>query len=467
MAEFAFLTISELGRMLRQKETTSTELTNYFLERLERLGPEYNAVVAVTRDRALAEAADADELGRRGRWRGPLHGIPFGAKDLLSARGYPTTWGAEPLREQILDTDATAILRLRQAGAVLVAKLAMVELAGGMGYRQADASFTGPGRTPWNREYWSGGSSSGSGAAVAAGLVPFALGSETWGSIVVPAAFCGLSGLRPTYDLVSRHGAMALSWTMDKIGPICRSAEDCALVLEAMATGGPGGSERQEPFRARDAEPPRGRRFRIGVLAGASDKLMEEVGDSFEQALAVLGDIADVVRDVPLPDYPYNAIAGTIVDAEGAAAFDELVNVGAVGKLTAPEDRFGGYDGAVVLARDYLRAMRLRRPAATALDGMLRPFDAIVSPTLATVAWPVDRNFRDAWPGYGGGANIGGAANMAGLPGIAVMNGIGRENLPTSMVFTGRAYDDARVLAVAREYQKHTDWHLRRPPVEG
>jgi aspartyl-tRNA(Asn)/glutamyl-tRNA(Gln) amidotransferase subunit A len=467
MAEFAFLTIPELGRMLRQKETTATELATYFLDRLERLGPEYNAVVAVTRDRALAEASAADELGRRGRWRGPLHGIPYGAKDLLAAQGYPTTWGAEPLREQVIDTDATVIARLKEAGAVLVAKLAMVELAGGMGYRQADASFTGPGRTPWNPDYWSGGSSSGSGAAVAAGLVPFAIGSETWGSIVTPAAFCGVSGLRPTYDVVSRYGAMALSWTMDKIGPICRTAEDCAEVLEAIATGGPPGRDGPQTFRARDAVPPRGRRFRIGVLAGSLEKVMEETRDSFDQALAVLGDIADVVRDVAVPDYPYNAIAGTIVDAEGAAAFDELVNVGAVGKLTAPEDRFGGYDGAVVLARDYLRAMRLRRPASTALDGMLRPFDALVSPTLATVAWPLDKNFRDAWPGYGGGANIGGAANMAGLPGIAVMNGLGRENLPTSMVFTGRAYDDARVLAVAREYQKHTDWHLRRAPVEG
>lgn len=465
MAEYAFLTIPELGQLLRRRETTATELATYFLDRLERLGPTYNAVVAVTRDRALAEAREADELGRRGRWLGPLHGIPYGAKDLLSARGYPTTWGAEPLRDRVIDVDATVVVRLRDAGAVLVAKLAMVELAGGMGYRQANASFTGPGKTPWNTDYWSGGSSSGSGAAVAAGLVPFAIGSETWGSIVTPAAFCGLSGFRPTYDVVSRHGAMALSWTMDKIGPLCRTAEDCALVLEAIATREVSGRGGSQAFRAADAVPARGRRMRIGVLAGSLDKVMEETRDNFEAALAVLSDIADVARDVPLPDYPYNAIAGTIVDAEGAAAFDEFVNVGAVGKLTAPEDRYGGYDGAVVLARDYLRAVRLRRPAGTALDAMLRAFDVLVSPTLATVAWPLDRNFRDAWPGYGGGANIGGAANVAGLPGIAVMNGLGRENLPTSMVFTGRAYDDARVLAVAREYQRHTDWHLRRPAV--
>ena len=465
MAEFAFLTIPELGQLLRRRETTATELATYFLDRLERLGPTYNAVVAVTRERALAEARAADDLGRRGRWLGPLHGIPYGAKDLLSARGYPTTWGAEPLRDRTIDVDATVIAQLREAGAVLIAKLAMVELAGGMGYRQANATFTGPGRTPWNTDYWSGGSSSGSGAAVAAGLVPFAIGSETWGSIVTPAAFCGLSGFRPTYDLVSRHGAMALSWTMDKIGPLCRTAEDCAIVLEAIAARDGNGQRSAQPFRASDAVRPRGRRLRIGVLAGSMDKLMEETRDNFEAALAVLSDVADVAYDIPLPDYPYNAIAGTIVDAEGAAAFDELVNVGAVGKLTAPEDRYGGYDGAVVFARDYLRAVRLRRPAGTALDAMLRAFDALVSPTLATVAWPLDRSFREAWPGYGGGANIGGAANMAGLPGIAVMNGLGRENLPTSMVFTGRAYDDARVLAAAREYQRHTDWHLRRPPV--
>ena len=232
--DLAFASIAELGRLLRQKKTSATELANYCLDRLERLGLQLNAVVTVTRERALAEAARADAEIRQGKWRGPLHGIPYGVKDLIATKGYPTTWGAEPYRQQKLETDATIVERLGAAGAVLVAKLAMVELAGGMGYNQANASFTGPGKTPWNTNYWSGGSSSGPGAAVAAGLVPFAIGSETSGSILTPAAYCGATGLRPTYGLVSRHGAMALAWTMDKLGPLARSADDCATVLHVI-----------------------------------------------------------------------------------------------------------------------------------------------------------------------------------------------------------------------------------------
>jgi aspartyl-tRNA(Asn)/glutamyl-tRNA(Gln) amidotransferase subunit A len=233
--DLAFVTVVELGRLLRQRKVSATQLATYFLDRLERYGPRFNAVVTVTRERALAEAAQADREIRQGKWRGPLHGIPYGVKDLLATKGYPTTWGAEPYRGQHLDADATVVERLGAAGGVLVAKLAMVELAGGMGYNQANASFTGPGKTPWNPGYWSGGSSSGPGAAVAAGLVPFAIGSETSGSILTPAAYCGVTGLRPTYGLVSRHGAMALAWTMDKLGPMGRSADDCALVLAAIA----------------------------------------------------------------------------------------------------------------------------------------------------------------------------------------------------------------------------------------
>src|SRR5205807_5586941 len=194
---------------------------------LEKIGPKLGAVVTIVRGPALIRARAAEEEIRAGKYRGPLHGIPYGAKDILATKGMPTTWGAEPYRNQVFDYDATVIRKLRDAGAILVAKLAMVELAGGLGYNNADASFTGPGRTPWNTDYWSGGSSAGSGAATAAGLVAFAIGSETSGSIITPAAYSGVSGLRPTYGRVSRHGCMALSWTLDKIGPMCRSAEDC------------------------------------------------------------------------------------------------------------------------------------------------------------------------------------------------------------------------------------------------
>src|SRR3954471_8773386 len=235
MTDFSFSTVEELGTLLRKRQTTVADLAKYFLERLERLGPRFNAVVTVLRPSALAEAAERGRERPGGAGRGPLHGIPYGVKDLLATEGAPTTWGAEPYRHQMLQGDATVVTRLREAGAVLCAKLGMVELAGGMGYNQAFASFTGPGKSPWDPSRWSGGSSSGPGSAVGAAMVPFAIGSETWGSIQFPSAFCGVSGLRPTYVRVSRHGAMALSWTMDKLGPLARTARDCGIVLAAIA----------------------------------------------------------------------------------------------------------------------------------------------------------------------------------------------------------------------------------------
>ncbi|MHB8357170.1 MAG: amidase, partial [Vulcanimicrobiaceae bacterium] len=233
--QVAFLDATDLAALIRTRKISSVELATLYLDRLEKYGAAYGAVVTIMHERALREAKAADKELAAGRSRGPLHGVPYGVKDLLAAVGANTTWGAAPFRNQRFDFDATVVKRLHDAGAVLCAKLAMVELAGGFGYNEADASFTGPGRTPWNRAYWSGGSSSGPGAAVAAGLVGFAIGSETNGSILVPSSFCGVSGLRPTYGRVSRHGAMALMWTSDKLGPLCRSARDAELVLRAIA----------------------------------------------------------------------------------------------------------------------------------------------------------------------------------------------------------------------------------------
>src|SRR5262245_13044256 len=230
-----YASVRELAAQVRTQQLSPVALAEAYLDRLDKLGPRLGAVITVTRESALKEARDAEKEIKAGRYRGPLHGVPYGVKDLLATKGIPTTWGAEPYREQVFDFDATVVRKLRDAGAVLAAKLAMVELAGGFGYGTADASFSGPGKTPWNLDYWSGGSSSGPGAAVAAGLVGFAIGSETSGSIITPAAYCGVSGLRPTYGRVSRHGAMALSWTLDKLGPMCRSADDCGLVLSAIA----------------------------------------------------------------------------------------------------------------------------------------------------------------------------------------------------------------------------------------
>ncbi len=464
MADFAFLSVVELARLLRQKKASATELATYFLDRLERVGPRFNAVVTITRERALAEAAQADREIRQGKWRSPLHGIPYGVKDLLATKDYPTTWGAEPYRQQKFVYDATVIERLGAAGAVLVAKLAMVELAGGMGYNQANASFTGPGKTPWNPNYWSGGSSSGPGAAVAAGLVPFAIGSETSGSILTPAAYCGVTGLRPTYGLVSRHGAMALAWTMDKLGPLGRSAEDCGIVLFHMA-----GKDPKDPSSVdRDlkgmADAPT-KRYRIGIPKGADKDIQAEVAANFRQALKVLEDRVEVVEDVELPDLPYGAVAGMIIAAEGASAFEDLLKDGRLSQLTAPEDRTGGYPALAVSAPDYLRALRVRRPMQRALDDFLKKFDALAVPTRTTVANPIDKPFRDGWPGVTGGANVIGPTNVVGVPGISVPNGFGVQGLPTGLSFASRAFDEGKLIALGRVYQERTDWHRRQPVI--
>src|SRR5881296_1096460 len=280
-----FLPVRELGARIRDRRLSPVELTGACLDRLERLGGRYHAVVTLMRASALREARAAEQEIRSGKYRGPLHGIPYGAKDLLATRGVPTTWGAAPYRHQVFDHDATVVERLREAGAILAAKLAMVELAGGMGYNHADASFTGPGLTPWNTKFWSGGSSSGPGASVAAGLVPFAIGSETSGSILTPAAFCGVTGLRPTYGLVSRHGAMALAWTLDKLGPMARTADDCAIVLAAMSGRDPADESTVE--RNFDYKEPAkiGKRPRLAIPKGVTEKVQPDVRENFNRAI--------------------------------------------------------------------------------------------------------------------------------------------------------------------------------------
>src|SRR6202790_4232829 len=234
-SDLFFAPIAQLNALLTSRQISAGELTRAIVKRLAQLGPLYNALALLLEQQAIRKAEEGDKDLKRGRLRGPLQGIPYGAKDLLSSAGQPTTWGARPYAAQVFDYDATVITRLAGVGAVLAGKLSTVELAGGGGYRFATASLQGPGLNPWDRTKWSGGSSSGPAAAVAAGLVPFAIGSETSGSIITPASYCGVTALRPTYGLVSRHGAMALSWTLDKLGPFARSAEDCGLILQVIA----------------------------------------------------------------------------------------------------------------------------------------------------------------------------------------------------------------------------------------
>ena len=459
-----FLPVREVAALVRTRRVSPVTLAEACLERLETLGPRWNAVVTVTRERALREARDAETEIAAGGWRGPLHGIPYGAKDLLAtAGGIPTTWGAAPLRRQTFDFDATVIRRLEAAGAILVAKLAMVELAGGAGYRQPRASFTGPGRSPWGEDAWSGGSSSGSASAVAAGLVPFALGSETWGSIVSPAACCGVTGLRPTLGRVSRHGAMALSWSLDKIGPLGLTADDCGLVLEAIAGPDPlDPSAADRPFRYEPEDPP-GRRFRFGVLRAAVEVADADVRARFEEALEILRGLG-TVEDVTLPALPYEAITRTILFAEAASALEGLVEDGALAELTAPEDRYALYARDAILAKDYIKALRLRAVVAREIDGVLARLDALVAPGRFMVASGLDEPFRSAF----GGTMVdptGAIGNAAGLPAVAVPDGFGERGLPTSLQFVGRAFAENTILAAARAYQARTDWHRRHPAI--
>jgi aspartyl-tRNA(Asn)/glutamyl-tRNA(Gln) amidotransferase subunit A len=464
-SDLYFRSAADLGRMLRARRVTSVELTQGYLERLRTIGKELNAVVTLMEDSALEDAKQADQELRWGRSRSPLHGVPFGVKDLLATRGVPTTWGAEPYREQVFDYDATVVERLREAGGVLVAKLAMVELAGGMGYDEADASFTGPGKTPWNPAYWSGGSSSGPGSAVAAGLVGFAIGSETSGSILTPSAFCGVTGLRPTYGLVSRHGAMALCWTLDKLGPMCRSAEDCALVLQLIA-----GRDKKDPTSVgrsyRWVRPPRPpSRLRIMVPKGCVEEVQPEVRQNFEASLQELSAFAEISRDVEWPEFPWGASVGTIVDAEGAAAFLPLIESGDLAKLRCPADRVGGYAAMTTSAVDYLQAMRLRAPMKRAVNELFQEYELIASPTRSSVSYPLSKKFRDAYPDVSGGPPLIPAGNLCGLPAICLPNGFGQEGLPTSLTLMGAAFSEELLLDVSYLLQGATNWHLQRPAI--
>ncbi|MDX6694203.1 MAG: aspartyl-tRNA(Asn)/glutamyl-tRNA(Gln) amidotransferase subunit [Blastocatellia bacterium] len=460
-----FSSISELAALLRARRVSPVELTEGYLARLEKFGPRLGAVASVMRATALKEARVAEREIRAGRYRGPLHGVPYGAKDLLATRDAPTTWGAAPYKDQQFKEDATVVRKLREAGAVLVAKLAMVELAGGMGYNEASASLTGACRTPWNTEFWSGGSSSGPGAAVAAGLVAFAIGSETSGSIITPAAFCGIAGLRPTYGRVSRHGAMALSWTLDKLGPMCRTAEDCGIVFQAIAGRDPLDASSKDDDISRLPHAVHvgfRKRLRIAVMKDSYEKAQPAVRDNFLRSLDALRKTADVLMDVALPDFPYGAAVGTIVDAEGASAFRELIESGRVQELASPTGRVGGYAASLVTAVDYLHAMRLRAPARRAWSEMFTNYDALVAPSRSSVAYPINKTFDQAYPNLGAASPIG-ACNLVGVPAISVPNGFGENNLPTGIQFIGPAWEETNLIKLAVGYQRATDWHKRRP----
>lgn len=454
-ADLFYARLPELARLLRRGRISSLELTRAFLDRLGALGPRYNAVAELTRDLAEGQAKRADRELRRGIDRGPLHGVPYGAKDLLDTKGIPTRWGAPPYRDRVAEVDATAIVRLRDAGAVLLGKLAMVELAGGGGYRFASASLHGPGLNPWDTSRWSGGSSSGSGSAVAAGLVPFALGSETWGSITTPAAFCGVCGLRPTFGAVSRFGAMPLCWSMDKIGPMARSARDCATVLAAMA----GRDERDAATVDWSYRPIGPRAFRLGTfredLAGAPD-----LARAFGEALRVLRRVGMRAREVALPAHEYAPLARTILNAEQAAAHEEFIRGPLLDELVDEGQKEGLRASLAQPSVAYARAIERRAIVTRDLRALFRDVDALVGPTLIAEAPTLDTDLRTMRRGLG--PSVFGA--LAGLPAISIPMGFGAAGLPFGLTITADLFAEPIVVAVAAAFQRETDWHLRRPP---
>ena len=449
-SEVRFSTAADLGAALRKRRLSAVELARCALELLETLAPRYNALAALMPERALDEAKRADAALRRKEAK-PLTGIPYGAKDLLAARGAPTTWGAPPYRDQIIGEDATVVARLRRAGAVLSAKLAMVELAGGGGYRYPSASLQGPGRNPWDRERWSGGSSSGSGSAVGAGIVPFAIGSETSGSIGTPSAYCGVTGLRPTYGLVSRKGAMALSWTLDKLGPMARTADDCALVLEAIA-----GPDAADPFADEDI----------------ADHASGEARHALEKGVAEFRKIAPRFTRATLPLMPFGPMVQSVYGAEGGEIFAELIEGPRFEELVDARQKAGLRASLDIKARDYLHALRLRTRLQDALAGIFDDVDVILSFGRAITATPITKQL-DSPPTAGGAlpqptkrpGNTGliPAGNLAGVPAIFFPCGLGTDGMPVGLQLVGPPHSEPLLLALVAAYQREYRHHLTRP----
>ena len=458
--DLAFLPVTELSELVRTRKVTSTQLTRMYIDRIKRYDPVLLSVVTLLEDRALAQARAADAEISRGKYRGPLHGIPWGAKDLLAVRGYPTTWGTPPYKTQMLPEDATVVQRLDNAGAVLIAKLTLGELA------QGDIWFGGTTKNPWKADWGSSGSSAGPAAATAAGLVAFAIGSETLGSISSPATRVGITGLRPTFGRVPRTGAMALSWSMDKLGPMCRSVEDCALVLNAIY--GPDGKDLSVHDAAFNWNA--GKKIsslRIGYTKKFFDLPEQDTVNGRLQtvhgtkrfddaALDVLRKLGANLIPVDVPDFPYNAMR-MMLTVEAAAAFDELTRTGRDKELVQ-QGRFAWPNtfrsARFTPAVDYVNASRVRTLAMEAWAKLFETVDVIVTPTSTA----------------GNTQLI--ATNLTGHPAVILPNGFrdyddkDTTQVPVSLTFLGNLFQEADMLAVASAYQRATPFHLTYPTLK-
>ncbi|HJZ95387.1 MAG TPA: amidase [Candidatus Solibacter sp.] len=467
-----FATAAELSTRLKDKEFSAEELARAFSERLTQLGPRYNALALPLHQEALRAAKDVDKDMKRERFRGPLQGVPYGVKDLLAFAKQPTTWGAKPYAAQVFDYNATVIEKLMGAGAILTGKLSMVELAGGGGYRFASASLTGPGLNPWDRTRWSGGSSSGSGAAVAAGLVPFAIGSETSGSIVTPAAFCGVTALRPTYGLVSRYGAMALSWTLDKLGPFAHSAEDCGLILQVIAGKDgkdPGSAGKSFYYTPQYARPLKD--LKIGFASSDFAEWAEpNTRPAFNAAIEVLKAGGAQLIEMKLPDFPYGPTLSTILNGEMASIFEPLIASGKVDEL-ADAPQIAGLKASLELpAKEYLRAIRIRRLIQEEVSKVFGQVDVLLAPARNAIAPKIDQRLDAPAPGSPpppkdpGFRAIIPMGNLCGLPALVLPCGFA-DNMPVALQLVGVPFSENTLLALGRDFQSRTDWHRRRPPV--
>ena len=454
LEDAAFFPVTQLAELIRTRQVSSLELTEMYLTRLRRYNPLLQCVAAYTDDLAIAQAKRADNEIQRGLYRGPLHGIPWGAKDLLAARGYPTQWGAKPYEGQQIDLDATVVQRLEATGAVLIAKLTLGALANG------DVWYGGTTKNPWDTREGSSGSSAGPGSATAAGLVGFSIGTETMGSIVSPSTRCGVSGLRPTFGRVSRYGAMALSWSMDKIGPMCRSVEDCALVFSAIY--GPDGHDMSltpEPFAWDPALDPQS--LRVGYVASAFEAAdagetgahHRPAGEELQRANQVnSAGVLDVMRadgfdlrPIELPPTDMNGL-NLILFAEAAAAFDEITRAGRVDTMARQDDdawpnifRAARFIPAV----EYINANRIRTQLMQDMARLMSDIDVCIVPSF--------------------GANALQITNFTGHPTVVVPNGFTDKRTPTSITFIGGLYREAETLALAKAYQDATDWHRQYP----
>lgn len=440
LEEVAFWPVTHLAPLIRKGQITSVALTQMYLERLKRYDEKLQCVITLTEELAMEQAQRADREIAARKYRGPLHGIPWGAKDLLATRGYRTTWGSVPFKDQMFDYNATVVERLEQAGAVLLAKLSVGELAWG------DVWFGGKTKNPWNPEQGSSGSSAGPAAATAAGLVGFSIGTETYGSIVSPATRCGVAGLRPTFGRVSRHGTMALSWSMDKIGPICRSVEDCALVFQAIC--GPDGQDLTVvdlPFLW-DATF-NVQKLRVGFYKKAfeAERKSQQARENDMAVLAVLRSLGFDLIPIELPDYPIDAM-NIILNVEAAAAFDELTRSNQDDQMVRQIKN--AWPNVFRMSRlipavEYIQANRLRRMVMEAMRDAMAEVDVFVTPS------------------YGGDVLL--LTNLTGHPAVVVPNGFTEEGTPTSISFIGHLFGETETLSIARAYEEATDFHLKHP----